>query len=227
MDQAIRSLLGLLVLAILLAATTRARDLDPPREPDTVTTQPPARSAIRSPASFTREMPLSEAIDTLRNATSPPLNLVVLWRDLAENAGVYRDTPIGIDGVPGLRIGQYLDLLVLSLSAGAAAKVDWIVNGGVVTVGTVDALPKPKSVTRVYDISDLVAPPAQYFIPLIGLGGMGGYGGQIGTGNYGGGMGAGYGSSPMMGGGFGTGGLGGFVGNLYGGVGSRPMPYGR
>jgi len=183
-------------------------------------------------------MPFSEAIDILRNATRPPLNIVVLWRDLADGAGIYRDTPIGIDGVSGLRIRQYLDLLVLSLSAGASAKLDWIVHGGVVTIGTVDALPKPKNVTRVYDISDLVAPPAQYSLPMMGFGGMGGYGGgmyggqTMGMGSYGGGMGGGgygLGSSSMYGGGLGggLGGLGGFTGNLYGGVGSRPMLYGR
>jgi len=52
----------------------------------------------------------------------PPLNISVLWREIGDNAGIYRDTPIGIDDVEGLRIGQYLDL-PLSLSAGASARL--------------------------------------------------------------------------------------------------------
>ena len=78
-----------------------------------------ARPAAKSPVSFTPEMSFSEAIDILRNSTTPPLNLVVLWKEIGENAAVYRETPIGIDGLPGLRVRQYLDMLLTSLSAGA------------------------------------------------------------------------------------------------------------
>lgn len=233
MSKAIPTAMAVLVLTTFCSMTTRAADFNTRGRVRPRPVRPPARRpAVRNRGSWTRETPLGEAIDMLRNATRPPLNIVVLWRDLADNAGIYRETPIGIDGLSGLRVRQYLDLLVLSLSAGGPAEVDWIVSGGVVTVGTVDSLPRPKRVTRVYDISDLVAPPAQYSMPQMGLGAMGGlgggmYGGQMGMGSYGGGLGGGYGSSPMMGGGFGPGGLGGFAGNLYGGVGSRSMPFGR
>jgi hypothetical protein len=136
---------------------------------------PPRRAAVRTPASFTPQMPLSEALDILRSCTTPPLNIVVLWRSL-DGAGIYRDTPIGIDGLPGLRVGQYLDMLALSLSAGAADRVGYTVHGGVITFATIASLPAPRPVTRVYDISDLTAPPANYR-----LGPMG-YGGGLGTG---------------------------------------------
>ncbi|OHB66411.1 MAG: hypothetical protein A2Y76_06710 [Planctomycetes bacterium RBG_13_60_9] len=154
----------------------------------------PRQPAVRSPASFTRQMPFSEAIDILRNATKPPLNVVVLWNQIGSNAGVYRETPIGIDGVAGLRVGQYLDLLMVSLSAGASARLGYTVNQGVITISTTDALPAPKQVARVYDISDLVAPPARYFTAPIGFGGMG-FGGPMMApfGGYAGGFGAGYG----------------------------------
>jgi hypothetical protein len=39
----------------------------------------------------------SEAIDILRNSAEPPLKIVVLWKDLSENAYVEPDTPIKID----------------------------------------------------------------------------------------------------------------------------------
>ena len=180
----------------------------------------PAPPVKRTPASFTRDMSFSEAIDILRNCTTPPLNIVVLWKEIEENAGVYKDTAIGLDGIPGLRVRQYIEMLVLSLSGGASAKLGYVVNNGVVTIGTIDSLPVPKRVTRVYDISDLVAEPANYFFPPMGfgmgfgspmMGQFGGYGnpmtGQFGgygnpmmgqSGGYGGGLGGGYGYSPGM-----------------------------
>jgi hypothetical protein len=179
-------------------------------------------------------MPLSEAITILRTCTTPPLNLVVLWRDL-DNAGIYRDTPIGIDGIPGLRVGQYLDLLVLSLSAGAADKIGYSVHQGVITIATTSSLPAPRHVTRVHDVRDLVAPPSTGFGGM-GFGGMG-YGGMYGGqmmglgGSYGGGLGTGYGlgSSYLPGGGLsGPGGFPGAVGNSYGGTRARSgVPRGR
>jgi len=192
------------------------------------------RPAVRTPASFTPQMPFSEAVTILRTCTTPPLNLVVLWRDL-EGAGIYRDTPIGIDGIPGLRVGQYLDLLVLSLSAGASDKIGYAVHQGVITVARTSSLPAPRYVTRVHDVRDLVAPPSTGFNSM-GFGGMG-YGGMYGNqmmglgGSYGGGLGTGYGlgSSYFPGGGLtGPGGLPGLVGNSYGGTRARSgLPRGR
>ncbi len=136
----------------------------------------PKPSITRRPASFTRQTPFSEAIGILRNSTTPPLQIIVLWRPL-HSAGVDADTPIGLDGVAGLRAGQVLDLLMLSLSAGASTKVGYAVDRGVITVSTTDALPTPKPVARIYDVSDLVAPPARYSLQSMGFG-MG-YGGQM------------------------------------------------
>jgi hypothetical protein len=114
----------------------------------------------------------------------------VLWRPL-NSAGVYADTPIGIDGVAGLRASQILDLLALSLSAGASAKIGYVVDKGVITISTTDTLPTPKPVARIYDVSDLVAPPARYSLQSMGFGmgyagsmtPLGGYPGNLGAGN--------------------------------------------
>jgi len=185
------SLLSALAVSALVPVTVYAGDPNASSEPNVAPANkkkvvqkpqvPPSRPAQpgrRTPASFTPQMPFSEAMEILRNCTTPPLNIVVLWRDLADNAGVYRETPIGIDGVPGLRVGQYLDLVVLSLSASASAKISYVVQNGVITIGTTDALPARKKVTRVYDVSDLVAEPAQYFFPPFLFGGIG-YGGLM------------------------------------------------
>jgi hypothetical protein len=141
----------------------------------------PKPSITRRPASFTRQTPFSEAIGILRNSTTPPLQIIVLWRPL-HSAGVYADTPIGLDGVAGLRAGQVLDLLMLSLSAGASARIGCVADKGVITISTADALPTPKPVARIYDVSDLVAPPARYALQSRGFGmGYGGYPGNLAT----------------------------------------------
>ena len=201
--QAMEMAITVLAAVILLSATANAGDPNKPSLKQ-VKTQVAAKPTVskpttppkRTPASFTREMPFSEAIDILKNSTTPPLNIVVLWKEIGENAGVYRETPIGIDGVPGLRAGQYLELLLLSLSGSASAKLGYTVKDNVITIGTTGSLRAPKRVTRVYDVSDLVAEPARYpFLPM-GFGGMG-Y-----TGMYGGSM---AGSTGGYGGGYGTG----------------------
>jgi hypothetical protein len=201
----------------------------PARTPTAPALRPVPPAPRRGSASFTPSMPFSEAIDILRNATTPPVNIVVLWRDL-ENAGVYRDTPIGIDGVPGLKVGQCLDLLTASLSAGASVKIGYVVRNGAVVVATVDGLPAPQKMARVYDISDLVAEPARYGFSPFGFGGMGGmgYGGNGGgmMGPMGGGYGGAYGgygpgTSYMSGNSYGansTRNLSGFVGSTSGGA---------
>lgn len=239
---AVRNALVGLAITAILPAMAHAADPNAPRDPnaptvknDTATRTPvqsaptPARPALRTPASFTPQMPLHEAIDILRNCTNPPLGIIVLWRDL-DAAGVYRDTPIGIDGLPGLRVGQYLDMLVLSLSAGASDKIGYTVHHGVITIATITALPAPKRITRVYDIRDLTAPPSNASIPMMGYGGM--YGGQMMglNGGYGGGLGTGYGmgSSSMPGGAYGSAGFPGVIGNSYGRTRARSSgPRGR
>lgn len=155
---------------------------------------------------MTQETTFGEAIDVLRNATTPPLNIVVLWRQIGDSADIHRQTPIGFDSIPGLRLRQYLEILLLSVSAAGIVPLDYVVDGGVIVITTADALPIRRSVTRVYDVSDLVAAPSYAAAPgmmrmMMGGGMMGGYGQGFGAG-YGGPMGgpgqdlgAGYGGS--------------------------------
>lgn len=220
------------IIATILSAVASAAEPNIPPDPNasvrkektpaqtiTAPALKPVQSPRRSSASFTRNMPFGEAVDILRGATTPPVNIVVLWRDL-ENAGVYRDTPIGIDGVPGLTVEQCIDLLMASLSAGASARLGHVVRNGTVVVATTGSLPPPQMTARVYDIRDLVAEPARYFFPPFGFGGMMGP-----TGGYGGyGSGAPYlpgsraGANNMRN-------LSGFVGSAYGGPTGRLGPY--
>jgi hypothetical protein len=103
---------------------------------------------------FTPEMPLSEAIEELKNSVAPRLMIFVLWRDLSDNANIERTTPINMDAVSAVRLGTALKLLLMSVSSGFA-DIDYVVQYGAITIATKELLPS-KLVTRVYDISDLV-----------------------------------------------------------------------
>lgn len=126
------------------------------------------------PSSFTPDMSFNEAINILRNSTVPKLNIAVLWKDLEENADIYRDTPIGIDGVSRVPLRTHLKLLLMSISAGSTEKLGYVVDDGVIIIATQGSLPK-KMITRVYDITDLVSAPANFRL-MPGLGMPFGYG---------------------------------------------------
>ncbi|MBN1803686.1 MAG: hypothetical protein JW837_00405 [Sedimentisphaerales bacterium] len=120
------------------------------------------------PSSFKRDMPFGEAIDILRNSTIPPLNIAVLWNDLDENAGINRETPIGMDGLSEIPLRTHLKVLLMSVSAGGLEKIGYVVNDGVIIIATQSALPR-KRLTRIYDVSDLVSESANYRIPGFGI----------------------------------------------------------
>ena len=160
---------------------------------------------LMDPSAFEPDMPFSEAIDILRNSTFPKLNIVVLWKDLEENADIYPDTPIGIDGVTGVSLNRHLKSLLDGVAGGAQEKLGYVVDEGVVVISTLGNLPK-KMVTRIYDITDLVGQPANY-------GGMQGIMMSRIVGMMSGGG--------MMGGGM-MGGLGGRYGNIGGGYNANP-----
>jgi len=119
--------------------------------------------------------PFSQAIDILRNSAEPPLNIVVLWRDLSENALIEQDTPISMQGVSGIRLRTGLELLLRAVSS-IQGELGYVIDGGVIIIATKDSLPI-KKVTRIYDIRDLTAPPANYrFAPPVGPFGVGAFG---------------------------------------------------
>ena len=150
------------------------------------------------------EMPISEAVEVLRNSVSPPLNIVMLWRDLLENADIESSDPINMDGLANVRLGTALENLISAISNPLIAEVDYVVNRGVITVATIDGLPRKKMETRVYEVADLVGEPANYFQQ----GAMRGMMGMMGGGMMGGGRGGMWGG---MGGGMMGGGGGGYM----------------
>jgi len=133
-------------------------------------------------SALTLHTSFGEALDVLRNSTEPQLKVVVMWRDLSDNANIERDTTILMDGVSGIKLRAGLDILLRAVS-NTFAKLGYIVKDGIIIIASKDSLPV-KMQTRVYDISDLVAMPARYgfgFGPGFGRGSpAGAYNGQRG-----------------------------------------------
>lgn len=146
----------------------------PEQKTDTVPAEKPYKPAAQTARRPTYEQdyrPLStltpdtafaEAIDMLRHSVRPPLNIVVFWKDLEDNADVDRDTPVGIEGLSGITIKKHLELILTSVSAMADSKLSYVVEDGIIMIATKDSLPKVMK-TRVYDITDLTGSPARYF----------------------------------------------------------------
>jgi hypothetical protein len=104
------------------------------------------------------EMPFSEAIGILKNSVKPPLKIVMLWRDLCENAEIEPDTAINMDGLSEVRLGTALELLLKSVEDGFTT-LDYVILNGVITIATKDSDSLPNNLeTRVYDISSLGHP---------------------------------------------------------------------
>ncbi|MHC5213079.1 MAG: type II secretion system protein GspD [Planctomycetota bacterium] len=160
---------------------------------------------------LTEDTTIEEAIDILQNSVSPPLPIIVRWPDLQDNAFIEKDTLIGIDGV-GFRnvlLRTALTQILEAISSGSFSEVDFVVQDGTITVATEESLPTNFS-TVMYDVSDLVNPPANFDEYNAGSqGGQGGGGGGGIGGGGGGGIGGGGGGGGFGGGGGGIGGGGG------------------
>ncbi len=82
---------------------------------------------------LTPEMPFGEAIKVLANSVEPPLKIVVMWRDLLDNADIDPSTPIDMDGPRSVKLGTALDLLLQAVS-GAMGNVVYEMEDDVAVV---------------------------------------------------------------------------------------------
>jgi hypothetical protein len=98
--------------------------------------------AIVNLSRLTPEMPVSEAVELLRNSVEPPLQIVVLWRDLQDNAQITPDSPIQMDGLADVNVRTALEALLKALAAGHT-ELSYKIGDNVVTVGTAEALGVP------------------------------------------------------------------------------------
>jgi len=210
----------------------------PTRKPDEPMGIDPADAAVYDQlnqaidlSDISPSMSFAEVLDRIENSVDPPVPIQANWRDLSENADIERSSIANMEPLIGVRLGRALRVLLDQVSGGIV-DIDYVVEGGVISIATRDTLRQPKPPTgrlipRVYDISDLISEPASYnqLTMLYYISQMmqsmsslyGGYGGG-GGGGYGGG-GGGYGGG---GGGYGGGG-GGYGGGMSGGMGMGGM----
>jgi len=99
----------------------------------------------------------ADVIEQLKTAVEPPLQIQPNWKDLLENAEVEQTTPAGMDPLFGVKVRKALEILLASVSSDFA-KLKYVVDDGVIVVGTQDVLPS-KMIMRVYDIPALAYSP--------------------------------------------------------------------
>lgn len=157
------------------------REIAETRVPDEAIGQKPADVAtykqldeIVDLSQLTSEMPLSEAIDELKNSVDPPLKIFVNWRDLYDGADIDQTTPINMDPISAIPLGRALDLLLEAVSGGFA-ELDYSVADGVITIATQESIPSELR-TLVYDVTDLLGRPADFYAETGGDVSVGGEG---------------------------------------------------
>lgn len=162
------------------------------------------------------------------------INMIVYWPSLRQS-GIDDEDPITLklDNVPAEKV---IDAVLAYASSGAAEKLDWNVDKGVLEVDVKGKLKEPY-VVRDYYVADLVSRQSSMMgmggMGGMGMGGMGRMGGMgMGMGGYGGGgrgfgySGYGGGSFGRGGGGYGRGGYGSYGGRYGSGRGGRGGRYG-
>ena len=215
------------------ALSTKRKDTSPPMSPlptsypprETIGQGPVRRpmnpsvalrpTAISDLSNITPETTFEEALEIIRTAVDPPLPLVIMWHDIEENGFIERTKAIGIEGLgSGVSLRQVLKL-VLAAAGAESGELEYVVDGGVITIATKTMGLGKRRYTRVYDAAELLAAPATGMLGGYGQGGMGGTGG--------------YGQGGFGQGGFGQGGFGqgGFGQSGYGQGGYGQSGYGR
>jgi hypothetical protein len=111
-------------------------------------------------SALTPNTPVNEAFDILAHSVAPPLNLVVIWRDLFDNANIEPSSPAQMDGPASIQLGIALQNLLAALTDPLADShnyyVNYMVGGGTVTVATRVGLPAKKVETRMYNLPPLL-----------------------------------------------------------------------
>lgn len=127
---------------------------------------------------LTPQTPFGEAIELLKNSVDPPLKMFVVWRDLYDNADIDQTTPINMDPISAIPLKNALGLLLEAVSGGFV-NINYQVEGGVIKIATAESLP-PVMKPLVYDITDLIGRPADFYAQSGGTVTTGGAG-EVGT----------------------------------------------
>ncbi|MBL7152573.1 MAG: hypothetical protein ISS79_02560 [Phycisphaerae bacterium] len=106
-------------------------------------------------SALTPEMAFSEAIDEIRNSVDPPLTIVVLWRDIYDNAEIEPTTETNLEGIRKIRVRNALDLLLKSVAGSFSDGLGYSIDDGVITIATEYSIPRDM-ITVVYEVPGLI-----------------------------------------------------------------------
>lgn len=169
--------------ALMAVGKAECKDIEKPPEAD-------IRSRLAQVvdlSSLTKDTPFREALEILRNSVEPPLELVVFWADLWENAYISPDTPINMQFLGAMQLRRALELL-LKHSSIRLSEVGFVVEDGFIAIATKEFLHR-KLLLNVTGIADLIGAPAGFSFEMdvgdISQGGTGGGGGRRSTGRAG------------------------------------------
>ena len=100
-----------------------------------------------------QDMSLSDALDFIRTTTK--LNIHVNWNSLSES-GIDKESEISVQA-RGITVAHALDMILDSVNSDLDqfSRVYWIVDRGVVTIATGNAL-NTKTRTKIFNVSDLL-----------------------------------------------------------------------
>jgi hypothetical protein len=87
-------------------------------------------------------MPADTAMGILRKSVDPPLQIVVLWRDLEEHAQIAASLFIGLEGLSNVRLGTALEVLLKDLSVGRR-QLSYQIKGNMIIIATAQTLGEP------------------------------------------------------------------------------------
>jgi beta-lactamase regulating signal transducer with metallopeptidase domain len=121
---------------------TPVNDEKAPRQEEKTSREDLLRKQLQTAVTleFSPGMSFSDAIEVLKNSVEPPLNIVVMWQDLYDNADIERDTKINVDRMSAVSLQVALKLLLRSVSG--FAKLDYALEDGVIVIATEAALPE-------------------------------------------------------------------------------------
>lgn len=129
-------------------------------EPAPVIEQNPADDAVNERleqivdlSNLTPSTTFFDVIEQIKTAVDPPLQIQPNWKDLLENGEVEQTTPAGIDPLTSIKLRKALEIS-LSAVSNDLAKLDYVVDEGVILIATTDSLPR-KMITCVYNIPAL------------------------------------------------------------------------
>jgi len=91
-------------------------------------------------SAITPEMPFNDALEIIRHAVDPPLQIVVMWRDLYDNAEIEQTTLVDMDGPSEVKLGGGLKLLLRAMEGPMHDELGYEIRDDIIVIATKGSL---------------------------------------------------------------------------------------